>query len=88
MWGPSEFSPSGTLINYDIHQSLNKITVLVLFTIGEFDETRPSTVKRLASYVSDVEYIEIPNASHASSIDNPKVLIKAHRDFANSLDKE
>jgi proline iminopeptidase len=88
MWGPSEFTPTGTLINYDIHQSLSKISVPVLFTTGEFDEARPSTVKRLASFVSDVEYIEIPNAGHASSIDNPKVLIKAHRDFANSLDKE
>ena len=88
MWGPSEFSPTGTLINYDIHQALSKISVPVLFTTGEFDEARPSTVKRLASFVSDVEYIEIPNAGHASSIDNPQVLIKAHRDFANSLDNE
>jgi len=31
MWGPSEFSPTGTLINYDIHQSLSKISVPVLF---------------------------------------------------------
>ena len=88
MWGPSEFSPTGTLINYDIHQALRKISVPVLFTTGEFDEARPATVKRLASFVSDVEYIEIPNAGHASSIDNPQVLIKAHRDFANRLDKE
>ena len=88
MWGPSEFSPTGTLINYDIHKALSKILVPVLFTTGEFDEARPSTVKRLASFVSDVNYVEIPNAGHASSVDNPQVLIKAHRDFANRLDKE
>ncbi len=88
MWGPSEFSPTGTLINYDIHQSLSKINVPVLFTTGEFDEARPSTVKRLASFVSDVDYIEIPNAGHATSIDNPKVLIDAHRDFANRIDED
>ena len=88
MWGPSEFSPTGTLINYDSHQALSKILVPVLFTTGEYDEARPSTVKRLASFVSDVDYVEIPNAGHASSIDNPQVLIKAHRDFANRIDKE
>ena len=88
MWGPSEFSPTGTLINYDINESLSKINIPVLFTTGEFDEARPSTVKRFASLVSDVEYIEIPNAGHASSIDNPRLLIKAHRDFANKVDKE
>ena len=88
MWGPSEFSPTGTLINYDIHQALGKILVPVLFTTGEFDEARPSTVKRLASFVPDVDYVEIPNAGHASSIDNPQILIRAHRDFANRLDKQ
>ena len=88
MWGPSEFSPTGTLINYDIYESLSKINIPVLFTTGEFDEARPSTVKRFASLVSDVEYIEIPNSGHASSIDNPRLLIKAHRDFANKVDKE
>jgi proline iminopeptidase len=88
MWGPSEFSPTGTLINYDINESLSKINIPVLFTTGEFDEARPSTVKRFASLVLDAEYIEIPNAGHASSIDNPLVLIKAHRDFANRIDEE
>ena len=88
MWGPSEFSPKGTLLNYDIHQALSKIRIPVLFTTGEFDEARPSTVKRFSSFVYDVEYIEIPNAGHASSIDNPNKLVKAHRDFANRVDKE
>ncbi len=88
MWGPSEFSPTGTLINYKINEALNKISVPVLFTTGEFDEARPSTVKRFASLVSNAQYVEIPNAGHASSIDNPKTLTKAHRDFANRIDKE
>ena len=88
MWGPSEFSPTGTLINYDIHHTLSRILVPVLFTTGEFDEARPSTVKRFASFVSNAEYIEIPKAGHASNIDNPQVLIKAHRDFANRYDEE
>ena len=88
MWGPSEFSPTGTLINYEINDSLRKIIVPVLFTTGEFDEARPSTVKRFVSLVSGAEYIEIPNSGHASNIDNPKILIKAHRDFAEKIDKE
>ena len=88
MWGPSEFSPTGTLINYQINEALNKISVPVLFTTGEFDEARPSTVKRFASLVSDSEYIEIPNAGHATSIENPQLLIKAHRDFSNMIDEQ
>ena len=88
MWGPSEFSPTGTLINYEINQALTKIKIPVLFTTGEFDEARPTTVKGFASIVSGSEYVEIPNSGHASNIDNPKALIKAHYDFASRVDKE
>ena len=88
MWGPSEFSPTGTLINYEISDALSKINVPVLFTTGEFDEARPSTVLKFASHVLDADFIKIPNAGHASSIDNPKLLIKAHRDFANRIDNQ
>lgn len=88
MWGPSEFSPNGTLIDYEIDKVLTEISVPVLFTTGEFDEARPPTVKRFASTVSGAKYIEIPNAGHASSLDNPEVIIEAHREFANRVDQK
>ena len=88
----------GLIMSHSVEEYYRKIDVLHeraielhrerYKTTGEFDEARPSTVKRFTSLVSDAEYIEIPNAGHASSIDNPQVLIKAHRDFANRLDKE
>ena len=87
MWGPSEFSPTGTLLDYENIDALAQIDVPVLFTTGEYDEARPVTVKGYTSMVANGEYVEIPNAGHGSSVDNQKAYVKAHRDFANRIDE-
>ena len=87
MWGPSEFSPTGTLIDYDNTDALRQISIPVLFTTGEFDEARPSTVQKYVSLVPGAEFIEIPNAGHATIIDNKQMTLKAHRDFAKRVDQ-
>jgi proline iminopeptidase len=87
MWGPSEFRSLGTLRSYDNVDGLKDIKIPVLFTAGEFDEARPVDVKKFAEMVTGAEYLEIPGAGHASSTDNRPVYIRAHRDFANGVDK-
>ena len=49
MWGPSEFTISGTLKDYNGTSFLPMIKVPTLFTVGEFDEINPDIVKDLAS---------------------------------------
>ena len=87
MWGPSEFSPTGTLLNYENAKALTQVKVPVLFTTGEFDEARPATVRKYASMVANSEYVEIPGAGHGTIIDNTEAVVKAHRDFANRVDE-
>ena len=86
MWGPSEFSPTGTLLNYENIDALGKISIPVLFTTGQYDEARPSTVEKFAGMVANSEFVEIPDAGHGTIIDNREAVIKAHRDFANRVD--
>ncbi|MBL3655129.1 proline iminopeptidase-family hydrolase [Fulvivirga sediminis] len=88
MWGPSEFRATGTLRNYDNIDALKKLNVPVLFTTGQYDEARPEDVKQYVKMVKDAEYVEIPNAGHASMSDNLPVYLKAHREFANKVDTE
>ena len=45
MWGPSEFTATGNLLNYNRLKDLPKITVPTLLTAGEYDEARPSSVR-------------------------------------------
>jgi proline iminopeptidase len=87
MWGPSEFSPTGTLLSYENTESLNSINIPVLFTTGEYDEARPTTVKSYVRQVKNGQYIEITGAGHATFIDNLELYVKAHRDFANGVDE-
>ena len=87
MWGPSEFSPTGTLLSYENLDALNQIKIPVLFTTGEYDEARPATVKKYQKRVANSQYIEIPNAGHATMADNKEAVIKAHQEFANQVDQ-
>ncbi|MFT4803944.1 MAG: proline iminopeptidase [Arcticibacterium sp.] len=87
MWGPSEFTSTGTLKNYDIHQTLKDIKVPVLFTTGEFDEARPQTVKRLSELVPTSTYTIIEGAGHFTSNDNRPALIFTMKEFLKSQEE-
>lgn len=81
MWGPTEFTATGTLINYDRVQSLKTIKVPVLFITGEFDEARPATVQYFESLVPGSKFVMIDGAGHGTMHDNREQNIKAIKDF-------
>ena len=87
MWGPSEFTSTGTLRNYDNHHTLKDIKVPVLFTTGEFDEARVPTVKRLSALVPTSTFVMIEGAGHGTSNDNRPALIAAMKAFLNSQEE-
>lgn len=86
MEGPSEFTISGQLENYDITSRLGEIKVPTLFTCGEFDEARPSTVKYFQSLVPGAQLAVIPGAGHLTMDDNPVANNKIIADFLNGID--
>ena len=81
MWGPSEFTATGTLKNYDIHETLKDIEVPVLFTTGEFDEARPETVVQFSKLVPNSEFVVIEAAGHSTLNDNAPALVYAIQEF-------
>jgi proline iminopeptidase len=86
MWGSSEFFALGTLKNYDRTNDLGKIEVPTLYTTGEFDSARPSTVNYYRSLTPNSQLIIISNAGHFTMQDNPNENIKAISDFLNGLE--
>lgn len=70
MWGPTEFTATGTLLNYDRIESLRAIQVPVLFITGEFDEARLQTVQRFQQMIPRAKLAVIPNAGHSTMHDN------------------
>jgi proline iminopeptidase len=86
MWGPSEFSSTGTLKRFDATGWLRAITVPTLFLAGEFDEATPSSTRRFSRLVPGAEFVMIPGSGHATANDNPDALIAAVRTFLERVE--
>jgi proline iminopeptidase len=86
MQGPSEFTITGTLKQYDATPFLKDLAVPVLFTVGEFDEANPEIVRRHAALVPGAVVTVIPGAAHITAWDNPDANLAAVRSFLRDAD--
>ncbi len=86
MWGPSEFTATGTLKHFDATDWLRGITVPTLFLAGEFDEARPTTVERFSHLVPGARFVTIAGSGHVTENDNPTELLRVVRAFAGTID--
>lgn len=88
MWGPTEFTATGSLKSYDRFENLKDIKVPTLFLTGEFDEARPSTVRRFHNQVRGSEFVVIEGAGHGTMHDNREQNIEAIRSFLDQIDDQ
>jgi proline iminopeptidase len=81
MAGPSEFRIIGTLKDWDIMDRLGEIRVPTLVTGGEYDECRPSHLRKVHAGIPGSRLEIIPNASHLSFAERPEVFLPVVDDF-------
>jgi len=86
MQGPSEFTITGTLKTYDVTPLLRTITVPTLYTVGEFDEADPPTIRHFASLTPGATVEVIPGAAHITTWDNPEAMLRVVRRFLRKVD--
>jgi proline iminopeptidase len=86
MWGPTEFTATGTLINFDRTPELSEIEVPVLFITGEYDEARPETIYEFQELTKNSEVAIVPEAAHMTMIDNPVFVKKTLAEFLNRVE--
>ena len=86
MWGPSEFTATGTLKDYDRTNRLGEFKVPTLFVTGEYDEATPATVKYYQSLVPGAKFEMIKDAGHVTMQDKPEENNRAIREFINNLE--
>lgn len=84
--GPSEFTITGTLKRYDATPFLKEVRVPTLFTVGEFDEANPATIRRHAALVPGARVVVIPGAAHITTWDNPNAMTLAVREHLRRAD--
>lgn len=86
MWGPSEFTATGTLKGYEKAHLLGALRVPVLFTCGEFDEAPPATTRYYSSLIPGSEVAVFPGASHCHLFEQPEPFVAAVRAFLRKAD--
>lgn len=81
MWGPSEFTVTGTLKQYDACGRLSAIACPVMLTCGEHDEASPATTRYFASRIAGAECRVFAGASHEHHLEKPAEYLAVVRDF-------
>lgn len=81
MWGPSEFTMTGTLKDVDLTEELINISVPVLFTCEEFDEATPETTGYYQSMLPGSEIHIFNDASHSHLLEKTEEYLSLTRRF-------
>ncbi|MDD3119613.1 MAG: proline iminopeptidase-family hydrolase [Victivallales bacterium] len=86
MWGPSEFTVTGTLKRYDVTARLPELTLPVLFTCGADDEAAPETVRGYRDRVPGADIHVFAAASHEHHLEQPEEYLAVVRQFLSRAD--
>jgi proline iminopeptidase len=86
MQGPSEFTITGTLKQYDATGFLPKIHVPTLVTVGEFDEVGPELVRRHTAQIPGARYVLLAGAAHLTPWDAREANLRVVREFLRAAD--
>jgi proline iminopeptidase len=81
MWGPSEFTITGVLKNYDRTARLKEIAIPTLFTCGQYDEATPDTTTYYHTMLPGSEIAILEDASHEHHIEKPERYMRVVRSF-------
>ena len=81
MWGPSEFTVTGSLKGVDLLPRLPEINLPVLLVGGEHDEAAPDTLLTYRDALPRGEMTVLPNASHLHHLEQPTLFLAAVRNF-------
>jgi proline iminopeptidase len=86
MWGPSEFTVSGTLADYDRSSRLAEIRAPVLFTCGRYDEATPETVAGYSSRLPGSKLVVFEQSSHMCHLEERDRYNGVVRDFLREVE--
>lgn len=86
MWGPSEFTATGTLRSYERSDRLGELRLPVLFTAGRYDEATPEATEFYRSQVPGAEIKIFENSAHMTMLDEADEYLAAVRNFLRTVE--
>jgi len=81
MWGPSEFTITGTLKGFERAQRLAEVKIPALFTCGRYDEASPDTVEYYRAMLPGSKIRVFEGCSHSHHLEDTRGYIESVRDF-------
>lgn len=81
MWGPSEFTATGTLRNYECVDRLPEIKSPTFFVCGRYDEATPAATEYYHRNLPGSEFAVIERASHLCWVEQPAAFMQVVSEF-------
>jgi L-proline amide hydrolase len=86
MWGPSEFTCTGTLMNWDVTERLGEVSIPVLILSGAYDEMTLPLQRELEVGLANARRVTFHNSAHMSHLEEPDQFDQAVEEFLKSID--
>ena len=86
MWGPAEFTVTGTLKEWDVIDRLGEIDVPTLITSGRHDECTPALVEPLHEGIRGSEWVLLEGSSHTPYLEEPERYLDAVGSFLERVE--
>jgi len=86
MWGPNEFTVTGTLQGWDVIDRLGEIRVPTLITSGRHDECTPKLVEPLHEGIAGSEWVIFEESAHMPYLEEPERYLEVVGDFLERVE--
>ena len=86
MWGPNEFTVTGTLKDWDVIARLGEIRVPTLITSGRYDECMPALVEPLHQGIVASDWVIFEDSAHMPYLEEPDHYLQVVGDFLERVE--
>jgi proline iminopeptidase len=88
MWGPNEFTITGSLRSYVATERLKELALPVLYTTGRFDLATPRTVDSLHRVTPNSRMVVFEKSGHMTMLDERERYRAVVRQFLREVDRD
>ncbi len=86
MWGPSEFTLSGNLSDYEREDRLGELDVPVLYACGRYDEITPESTEAYHERTPGSRLVVFPDSSHVPNLEEPERFLDTIAGFLRTVE--
>jgi proline-specific peptidase len=88
MWGPNEYTVTGTLADWDVIGRLGEIQMPTLITSGRHDECTPALVEPLRGGIAGSEWVVFEGSAHMPYLEEPERYLKVVGEFLDRVEND